>query len=707
MTEQKHIYRISQSLRQAINKFSSRVVPTMVISFLLMTVAMSMGIVPEHASWEIGTVATKDLVADRSLSYEDTQATEAKKQEALRDFKDVYVLNLDQFNKLTLVALDSRYERTRGILFGEGQEGQKRDKLSKELGLNFSDANWETVRQISPERLESLYTHTIAITSDVMGAGVKAENVTSAKETILDRVLRFNVFAPGEADLFVQIIKQVDFYPSFIVDKEATQAAKAEVLKSVEPVHLTLQKGQAVVSRGDVITHNQYDAIKSLNYTSDSSAFSIVLGIAIINALVLVLIYMYLRYFLMSYNMAKWDKWYRMVLTIITITTMSYPLIFSIQISSNEDIAAQVGFMAPVAAAGMLVAILIGGRIAVVTLLVLALLIGVYDGNEFFMVSAVVSGIVGIVQTKRMKRRGDLYLAAVYIALSIGLVVIAYGLISGAATRVVLAGLVFAVAGGFLSVVLTIGLLPLFESVFQVTTSLTLLELADPSNPLLRRLMQEAPGTYHHSLFVANLAENAALAIGADGLMVRTASYYHDIGKLKRPAFFSENQFSGENPHQKITPMLSTLIITAHVKDGIALAKEHKLPESIIDCIAQHHGSTTVSYFYAKALEEDDSLKEEDFRYHQRKPQTREAAIIMMADTVEAAVRSKADKLTPGQIEGFIRQLIQSKEADGQFEECDLTFKDLTIIGDEFTRMLTGVYHERIEYPDQKQLMKS
>lgn len=707
MTEQKHIYRISQSLRQAINKFSSRVVPTMVISFLLMTVAMSMGIVPEHASWEIGTVATKDLVADRSLSYEDTQATEAKKQEALRDFKDVYVLNLDQFNKLTLVALDSRYERTRGILFGEGQEGQKRDKLSKELGLNFSDANWETVRQISPERLESLYTHTIAITSDVMGAGVKAENVTSAKETILDRVLRFNVFAPGEADLFVQIIKQVDFYPSFIVDKEATQAAKAEVLKSVEPVHLTLQKGQAVVSRGDVITHNQYDAIKSLNYTSDSSAFSIVLGIAIINALVLVLIYMYLRYFLMSYNMAKWDKWYRMVLTIITITTMSYPLIFSIQISSNEDIAAQVGFMAPVAAAGMLVAILIGGRIAVVTLLVLGLLIGVYDGNEFFMVSAVVSGIVGIVQTKRMKRRGDLYLAAVYIALSIGLVVIAYGLISGAATRVVLAGLAFAVASGFLSVVLTIGLLPLFESVFQVTTSLTLLELADPSNPLLRRLMQEAPGTYHHSLFVANLAENAALAIGADGLMVRTASYYHDIGKLKRPAFFSENQFSGENPHQKITPMLSTLIITAHVKDGIALAKEHKLPESIIDCIAQHHGSTTVSYFYAKALEEDDSLKEEDFRYHQRKPQTREAAIIMMADTVEAAVRSKADKLTPGQIEGFIRQLIQSKEADGQFEECDLTFKDLTTIGDEFTRMLTGVYHERIEYPDQKQLMKS
>lgn len=707
MTEQKHIYRISQSLRQAINKFSSRVVPTMVISFLLMTVAMSMGIVPEHASWEIGTVATKDLVADRSLSYEDTQATEAKKQEALRDFKDVYVLNLDQFNKLTLVALDSRYERTRGILFGEGQEGQKRDKLSKELGLNFSDANWETVRQISPERLESLYTHTIAITSDVMGAGVKAENVTSAKETILDRVLRFNVFAPGEADLFVQIIKQVDFYPSFIVDKEATQAAKAEVLKSVEPVHLTLQKGQAVVSRGDVITHNQYDAIKSLNYTSDSSAFSIVLGIAIINALVLVLIYMYLRYFLMSYNMAKWDKWYRMVLTIITITTMSYPLIFSIQISSNEDIAAQVGFMAPVAAAGMLVAILIGGRIAVVTLLVLGLLIGVYDGNEFFMVSAVVSGIVGIVQTKRMKRRGDLYLAAVYIALSIGLVVIAYGLISGAATRVVLAGLVFAVASGFLSVVLTIGLLPLFESVFQVTTSLTLLELADPSNPLLRRLMQEAPGTYHHSLFVANLAENAALAIGADGLMVRTASYYHDIGKLKRPAFFSENQFSGENPHQKITPMLSTLIITAHVKDGIALAKEHKLPESIIDCIAQHHGSTTVSYFYAKALEEDDSLKEEDFRYHQRKPQTREAAIIMMADTVEAAVRSKADKLTPGQIEGFIRQLIQSKEADSQFEECDLTFKDLTTIGDEFTRMLTGIYHERIEYPDQKQLMKS
>ena len=217
--------------------------------------------------------------------------------------------------------------------------------------------------------------------------------------------------------------------------------------------------------------------------------------------------------------------------------------------------------------------------------------------------------------------------------------------------------------------------------------------------------MTEAPGTYHHCIMVGNLGEAAAEAIGANGLVVRLGAYYHDIGKLKRPYFFAENQFSGNNPHDNITPQLSTLIITSHVKDGIEMAKEAKLPPVIIQMIAQHHGDSLVSFFYYKAKNADPEVKERGFRYEQSKPQTKEAAILMMADTVEAAVRSKKNA-TPGQIEGFIRTLIKGKLNDGQFDECELTFRDLDQIATAFTRVINGIYHKRIEYPAQATMVQ-
>ena len=227
---------------------------------------------------------------------------------------------------------------------------------------------------------------------------------------------------------------------------------------------------------------------------------------------------------------------------------------------------------------------------------------------------------------------------------------------------------------------------------------------SNPNQPLLKKLMLEAPGTYHHSVMVGNLGEAAAEAVGADGLIVRVGAYYHDIGKIKRPYFFTENQFNGENPHDKISPTLSALIITSHVKDGVEMATEAKLPPMIIDMIAQHHGNSLISYFYQKAKETDEEVREEDYRYEQPKPQTKEAAILMMADTVEAAVRSKTGA-TPGQIEGFIRTLIKGKLNDGQFDECDLTFKDLDKIAETFGRVINGIYHKRIEYPAEKTML--
>lgn len=210
----------------------------------------------------------------------------------------------------------------------------------------------------------------------------------------------------------------------------------------------------------------------------------------------------------------------------------------------------------------------------------------------------------------------------------------------------------------------------------------------------------ETPGTYHHSIMVGNLAEAAAEAVGADGLLARVGSTYHDIGKLKRPYFFVENQLGMDNPHDKIAPSLSTLIITSHVKDGLELAKEYKLPAVISQFIAEHHGTNLVNFFYHRALETNgDTIEENDYRYSGPKPQTKETAIVSLADAIEAAVRSLT-KSTPGKIEGLVRKIIRERLDDGQLDECDLSFKDLNKLADAFTKVLVGIFHARVEYPE-------
>lgn len=266
----------------------------------------------------------------------------------------------------------------------------------------------------------------------------------------------------------------------------------------------------------------------------------------------------------------------------------------------------------------------------------------------------------------------------------------------------------FSVLGALLSGVLALGFLPFFESSFDVVTNIKLLELSNPNQPLMKKLLMEAPGTYHHSMMVANLAEVAAEEVGGNPVVARIGAYYHDIGKTKRPYFFGENQMGKENPHNKITPNLSTLIIVSHTKDGVELAKEHNIPKVIQDIIEQHHGTTLVKYFYytlKNSSENPDDVKEEDFRYPGPIPSSKEAAIIMLADGVEAAVRSITEP-TKGKIEEMVNNIIKDKLYSDQLSNCDLTLKDIEIIRKCFLKVLNGIYHRRIEYPTEKKMKK-
>jgi len=281
-------------------------------------------------------------------------------------------------------------------------------------------------------------------------------------------------------------------------------------------------------------------------------------------------------------------------------------------------------------------------------------------------------GIAGVYSVSHLSQRSDLARAGLFVGAANAVGVLAVGIISGLSPKQLAVGAVLGVVNGLFASVFTVGTLHWFETGFKITSAVRLLEISNPNRPLLRRLLMEAPGTYHHSILVGNLAEAAAELVGADSLLVRVGAMYHDIGKLKRPYFFIENQFSSENPHDKIAPTLSTLIITSHIKDGLELAKEHKLPAPILEIMEQHHANGLVTFFYHKAKEGEkpETVSEAEFRYDAPKPQTKEAALVCLADSVEAAVRSLKEP-SPGQIPGLVRKIIKDKLNDGQLDECN------------------------------------
>ncbi len=593
------------------------------LSFIVIWVVLFYALVPEQANWEVGTVANVNLQADRSITYEDKSASNKKREEALRGVEDVYQLNLDRFNQLTMVAIDRSFGDLEKIVRHTDDGGvslsndEKIKQIQAQLSLELSDNEWKQLLDYNDKHFELLHKQTVALVSNVMGAGIRDDDLAKAKEDILHDVSKTKALSSLDKEIVWQLLDKITFYATSIYDQAATKAKKDEILRQVEPVWQSLQKGQMIVNKGDVITPAQYDAMEALGLTTDRSVLFIGLGVLALDLMFFLLIHLFLRRYAKPED---FERNFKLMLCVLLLNVVLAAAVFSIHIGETTVVMDQIGYLMPIAAGGMLVAVLVGSRPAVFMLMLMTMVVGLYAQNASIVVANMVGGIAGVFQTRRLNRRLDLGWAAVYISAIMSLAIIGFGLAYGFAPKVILLGVCYAIANGFLSVVLTIGLLPYFEVAFDLTTSMSLLELSYPSNKLLKRLMNEAPGTYHHSIMGANLAEAAAEAIGADPLLVRTGAYYHDIGKIRRPLFFAENQFGNEDPYANVTPMLATLIITSHVKDGVAMAHQARLPESVIDLIAQHHGNTAVQYFYMKALETDKNVEKDLFRYHQKKP---------------------------------------------------------------------------------------
>ena len=677
------------------------------VFFIMITLLVSFEFVPEKVNLQLGQISPSTIYAPRAVVYIDQAKTAEERRKAMEKVPRVPEINQEVSTAVRQDINEVLKDIKTVQADTESEVTAKVTKLKALIPFSLSDPILTELAQGTPTSTDQLAAGIAGILSEILdrGEGISAEQLAEAKEKAVNQ-LAAKQFAEPYRILGQGLIKHFLRANAFF-DEEKYLILQQEAAEGVPAVRVNIQYRERIITQGDVVTEEHIAKLQALGLSRPQHTFTTLFGTGLLVALlmIVVLLYTYIHHKEIYHN----GSYLNLIAIIVLITLVVSRAVMAINISKWPEFGSLFGFLAPLAAAGMLITILLESRLALLVVMTLALLLGVMSGNQFhFGLVGFVGGVCGVYSVSKLSQRGDLVRAGIYVGVANVIIIAIVGLIAGTPWYLLISSaLALGIANGLLSSILTNGALPYLETSFGITSTVRLLELSNPNNPLLKKLLTEAPGTYHHCILVGNLAEAAAESVGAEPLVVRVGAYYHDIGKIKRPYFFIENQLGGDNPHDKIAPSLSTLILTSHVKDGVELAKENKLPQPIIDIIEQHHGKSLVSFFFHKALEGDrsETVNEEDFRYEGPKPRTKEAAIVMLADNIEAAVRSLQNP-TAGRVEGLVRKIIKDRLMDGQLDECDLTLKDLDAIASSFVRVLSGIFHNRIEYPDMKQEME-
>ena len=667
-----------------------------VIFFLAVVLIVGSGLSSRGFSFKEGQVCPTNIYAPRAIVYVDEAETERLRREAVNKVEKSY-----QEDTAVLARLEEKVENTfnkiRELRDSEIQPAEKlqhlRNYLVQDVGIPAPDleaiptSSLESLLQGKEQELDKAEALCVTLLQEELRYGLKEDALPNAKENIDDKVSNSNItrgWKPVVSAVLVNTIR-----PNLVFDKETYERRVAQAEAEVPIVERTYKTGQVIVREGDIITKVHLAVLRQLGLMRGQVAWPRMLGVTLFVLLLGVMIVLFL--YRSRKEILECEQYLILYGLLFTLTILIAKAVSVITISPRPEISSLVGYLLPVAGGAILISVLLDKGLAVFTAFIFSVLIGVMtNGQLSFALVGFVGSMAGIFGIGVIGSRSDVVKGGIFVSLAnVGMILI-LGLLNETPLLLVLAGMGMGVLNGIISSILALGSLPYLEGAFGITSSVRLLELSNPSQPLLKRLLLEAPGTYHHSILVGNLAEAAAEAVQADPLLVRVGSYYHDIGKLKRPYFFIENQMSRENPHDKIAPSLSTLIITSHVKDGLELAREHKLPPDLQGIIEQHHGTSLVAYFYQRALESErpELVTEEEFRYDSVKPQSKEAALVMLADSVEAAIRSlRSPHLAAWRIN---QEDHQGKLHDGQLEECDLTFKDLNKIAVAFVRVLGG-----------------
>lgn len=736
---------------------------TLIALSLIISIMLFPNILRRQTVYNLGDVAERDIKASHDFLIEKKGLTEERRQEAVKNVPSVYDFDItasDLIPRLKEAFSEAReyypyYAQAEDIAFWEffnisekipkdssEDKGLLKDRFFEILEIPpdedifqkftqngfSSQLEEEIIQLVTPLFKKGIVGNRITL-MDQAEKGIILHDILTHRETLVIDLKRFydieeaKHFLENQRSILKQRLTSTELAdlsikmavslikPNLTFNKRETELRKDLARKAVKPFYFKIKKGEMLVREGERI---EPDHLLKLSGETTSFGQADILRRAPATAILIGLLFaaVYLVG-LMNVKSFRGDGKDLLFNSVILLTMFTSVLAYNFV---AEEIARGFHFFTsktllfamPVACGAMLIAIFQGIGMAFAFSLVISVLASLIIGGRLeFFIYFFISSLVAAYGVRDCKERGvliktGLKVGLINIVLSLSIEMI-YGSIN---TMEALSASAAGFIGGMLVGVISTGIIPLIEMLFGFTTDIKLLELANLDQPLLRELMVQTPGTYHHSVIVSNMVEATAKAIQANPLLAKVSAYYHDIGKIKKPLYFIENQRAGENRHEKLAPSMSSLVLISHVKDGVELAKKHKLGREIIDIIHQHHGTSLISYFYQKAKEQmvkkggkSTQVKEENFRYPGQKPQTKEAGLVMLADMVEAASRSLVDP-NPARIQGIVQKIINKVFSDGQLDECELTLKDLHEIAKSFNKTLSGIFHQRVEYPE-------
>ena len=699
--------------------------------------------------YRIGDIASQPVTAPQDVMYEDKQAT-ANRQEAARDRTPaLYDLEVNRIADLDK-QMDLAFRAARQILSAQRippkgrltrtQQKQVLGLLGKEVGQIFSP-------QVLPLLLRyrfdaALEKKIFTLLDPVLRSGIVANpelfqqnlkkgivlrdkatlaerplvdssrvrSVEAAKEYLRQFHLEFAALsAPERAELFAFLDTRL--IPTLVYNAAETAARRDAAAARVTPVEIHIKKGKVIIRSGEEVTRRAEADLAALRHLRRARPLlGRLLGLFFFVASLLYAVARYLAYHPKRYRKIRGQT--ALVVAVIVMVVIVMRLLTAVADILGEHLSMAalpdpfaLYFAIPFPIAAILVTLLVDINVGFLVSTVVGALAGLFYGDIYIAVYALLGNLAGIYGIRQYRERSGLVKSGLRIGgvnalAAIGVHLLRQDTLIGSELSIATA---MGILSGLLAAALVSIALPVLESLFKMTTDIRLLELSNPNTPVLRRFAADAPGTFHHSLMVGTLAEAAAAAIGANPLMARVGGYYHDLGKMLHPEYFVENQAAGANQHESLTPTMSSLVLARHVEDGLELAKEAGLVETVRDMIPQHHGTRVMTYFYEKArgsaVANGAEVQDGNFRYPGPKPQSKEAAILMMADAIEAASRTLSNPST-AQVQGMIDRLVEDVLADSQLDECAITIRDIRLVKESFLKVLTGHHHRRIDYPE-------
>ncbi|MEG0772395.1 HDIG domain-containing metalloprotein [Clostridium sp.] len=679
------------------------------ITVLLLYFTLSSSLITQKYDLAVGDIAKVSIKAPKDI--EDGITTQKSIEEALRHVQDMYSYD-GNVKKNALQSIESLFQ----IVIKVNKETvqiatQEQEKTSEELQIekvkkvmeqspisNLSVENYNILVNLDDKQLDELSKFILDSVNEFFDTTVIYENKPQdivLAQGVITATFNNSSFSKNIKDLGMAI-GYTQVKPNYFIDHKKTEELRQEVTKNVKPV--IIKKDQTIVNEGEPVTEAQIDILRTLGLLNKDKSFSLSLHISLLGMVVGILGLQWI------YIKSKHESVYNNYSKIVVINLLT---VIAVVLGRTMGIISP--YIIPFACAPILLNILLDEKISVIVSVLNVVFISfLVKFSIDITLIALLNAIVVPIVLKRIQQRNDIIYSSLYVSIISVIFTAIIGYFLSTNTMEIAKKSLTTGISAIISGILAIGILPFLENMFDLVTNIKLLEISNPNHPLMKRLLLEAPGTYHHSVLVANLAEMAAESVGANPVLTRVSSYYHDVGKLERPYYFKENQIGIDNPHDNIEPSLSSLIILSHVDDGVKLAKKYGLPQIIIDVVGQHHGDSLVKYFYItmkNKSENPDDVKKEDYKYKGPAPASKEAAIVMLADSVEAAVRS-IQAPTKEKIEVMVDNIIKGRLEENQLTNCDLTFKDVKNIREAFLKVLSGIYHERIEYPKEKVVEK-